>query len=416
MFCFYYFQGEIGESLNTPNAFQLPSSISSTSLTLNNLLKSFPNSIQNVSNNYHFRYRIEDTSGLNQSLWKDIKDMNENLSLFKGNIYLKILKLEEKGEEIKNFINKRKKLMFKFTSTGAAAAAASATVASSTATNFASPSSTSSSYSTPGSTTTNKPPPKLPRTNITPPSSSSSSSSIPSSSATGTTSTSIPPSAASSSFTTQTDLLDSDDFLSSNNNSPLNNSSSKSSSIQFNDTTDFFSTSSSSSSSTTTTTPPLSTSSTTSTTTINNNVPLPSREELIKNREEKIENQVNEALKNKKLLDKKQEEDEINFNIAREKYEAKLYSWAHNNKDKKNIRNLLTSLHTVLPSTITKWNNLSLGDVLEPTQVKKNYRKLMLIVHPDHCGKYDFETKFICKRVFEAVNEAYDDFLKKEGL
>jgi len=57
-----------------------------------------------------------------------------------------------------------------------------------------------------------------------------------------------------------------------------------------------------------------------------------------------------------------------------------------------------------------------LGDLLEPVQIKKQYRKAMLIVHPDHCINADSETKFICKRVFEAINEAYDEFLQKEGL
>ncbi len=49
-------------------------------------------------------------------------------------------------------------------------------------------------------------------------------------------------------------------------------------------------------------------------------------------------------------------------------------------------------------------------------KVKKQYRKAMLVVHPDHTIGADSEAKFICKRVFEAINEAYDDFLKKEGL
>jgi DnaJ-class molecular chaperone len=64
----------------------------------------------------------------------------------------------------------------------------------------------------------------------------------------------------------------------------------------------------------------------------------------------------------------------------------------------------------------TKWKAIGLGDVLEGNQVRKAYRKAMLVVHPDHCINADSETKFICKRIFEAINEAYDDFLKKEGL
>jgi len=68
-----------------------------------------------------------------------------------------------------------------------------------------------------------------------------------------------------------------------------------------------------------------------------------------------------------------------------------------------------------LPSD-TKWKAISLGDVLESSQVKKQYRKAMLVVHPDHTINARAESKFICKRVFEAINEAYEEFLKKEGV
>ncbi|RYH09863.1 J domain-containing protein [archaeon] len=72
-------------------------------------------------------------------------------------------------------------------------------------------------------------------------------------------------------------------------------------------------------------------------------------------------------------------------------------------------------MHTILPPG-TKWKAIGLGDLLEPIQVKKAYRKAMLVVHPDHTGGMDSEVKFICKRVFEAVNEAYDEFTKKESV
>jgi curved DNA-binding protein CbpA len=49
-------------------------------------------------------------------------------------------------------------------------------------------------------------------------------------------------------------------------------------------------------------------------------------------------------------------------------------------------------------------------------QVKLSYRKAMLVVHPDRCATLPPETRFIAKRIFEAINEAYQDFLKKEGL
>ena len=40
----------------------------------------------------------------------------------------------------------------------------------------------------------------------------------------------------------------------------------------------------------------------------------------------------------------------------------------------------------------------------------------MLVVHPDRSSNADTETKFIAKRIFEAINEAYEEFLKKEVI
>ena len=47
-------------------------------------------------------------------------------------------------------------------------------------------------------------------------------------------------------------------------------------------------------------------------------------------------------------------------------------------------------------------------------QVKLAYRKAMLVVHPDKCAEATAEQKFIAKRVFEAVNEAYTTFAAAE--
>ena len=62
------------------------------------------------------------------------------------------------------------------------------------------------------------------------------------------------------------------------------------------------------------------------------------------------------------------------------------------------------------------WVPVGLGDVIEPKHVKLKYRKAMLVVHPDRCSSLSAETRFIAKRVFEAINEAYQEFLKKESV
>lgn len=142
-----------------------------------------------------------------------------------------------------------------------------------------------------------------------------------------------------------------------------------------------------------------------------------SRDELAAQRHGKIEDKVKTALDFKKEVDNKKEQEIADFAAAREKHEKMLVAWATTNggKDKRNVRTLLSTMQNVLPPG-TKWKPIGLGDVLDPNQVKKQYRKAMLVVHPDHCLNYEPETKFICKRIFEAINEAYDDFSKKEGV
>jgi DnaJ homolog subfamily C member 6 len=75
---------------------------------------------------------------------------------------------------------------------------------------------------------------------------------------------------------------------------------------------------------------------------------------------------------------------------------------------------------TLFPQTViwpdSRWKQIGLGDVLTPNQVKLAYRKAMLVVHTDKLSKLDVEKKFIGKRIFEAINEAYSEFLEKEDV
>eukprot|EP00595_Chromulina_sp_UTEXLB2642_P000778 CAMPEP_0196763598 /NCGR_PEP_ID=MMETSP1095-20130614/4411_1 /TAXON_ID=96789 ORGANISM="Chromulina nebulosa, Strain UTEXLB2642" /NCGR_SAMPLE_ID=MMETSP1095 /ASSEMBLY_ACC=CAM_ASM_000446 /LENGTH=258 /DNA_ID=CAMNT_0042117165 /DNA_START=331 /DNA_END=1107 /DNA_ORIENTATION=+ len=139
-----------------------------------------------------------------------------------------------------------------------------------------------------------------------------------------------------------------------------------------------------------------------------------SRSELAARREANIQEKVKEALEFKLELDDKNKKESEELEVAKAKYDKDLHTWTHNFKEKRNIRTLLSTMHTVLWPGNT-WKPISLGDLLESKQVKLQYRKAMLIVHPDRCSNQSVEIKFIAKRVFEAINEAYQDFLKKEG-
>lgn len=108
MFVLYFYQGELGESLETPNAFQVSDCLnfkynflsyfdnqqinnldSSKKITFQDFLNEFPNKdIQNL----HFRFQAEDkTLGY---VWVDIKSHTQPLPIFQGFIRVKVLKLD----------------------------------------------------------------------------------------------------------------------------------------------------------------------------------------------------------------------------------------------------------------------------------------------------------------------------------
>lgn len=53
----------------------------------------------------------------------------------------------------------------------------------------------------------------------------------------------------------------------------------------------------------------------------------------------------------------------------------------------RNIRALLSTMHTVLWEGETRWKPVGMADLVTPEQVKKVYRKAVLVVHPDKVRK-----------------------------
>jgi hypothetical protein len=140
------------------------------------------------------------------------------------------------------------------------------------------------------------------------------------------------------------------------------------------------------------------------------------RAALAEAREQAVSDKVREALEEKQERDEMQAKEADEIEAARLKHDKKLTSWSTDTGgNKKNVRSLLSSMHSVM-WVGNNWKQISVADVIEGNRVKFMYRKAMLVVHPDRCSGMDPETKFLAKRIFEAVNEAYQEFLTKEGL
>ncbi|KAI7813078.1 cyclin-G-associated kinase [Triplophysa rosa] len=74
----------------------------------------------------------------------------------------------------------------------------------------------------------------------------------------------------------------------------------------------------------------------------------------------------------------------------------------------RNIRALLSTLHTVLWEGETRWKPVNMADLVTPDQVKKVYRKAVLIVHPDKATGKPYEQ--YAKMIFMELNDAWSEF------
>lgn len=68
----------------------------------------------------------------------------------------------------------------------------------------------------------------------------------------------------------------------------------------------------------------------------------------------------------------------------------------------RNIRALLSTMHTVLWEGETRWKPVGMADLVTPEQVKKVYRKAVLVAHPDKVRQILTSGMFLCtfKQVF----------------
>ncbi|XP_076586918.1 cyclin-G-associated kinase [Chaetodon auriga] len=74
----------------------------------------------------------------------------------------------------------------------------------------------------------------------------------------------------------------------------------------------------------------------------------------------------------------------------------------------RNIRALLSTLNTVLWEGETRWKPVGMADLVTPEQVKKYYRKAVLIVHPDKATGKPYE--HYAKMIFMELNDAWSEF------
>ncbi|KAJ3603572.1 hypothetical protein NHX12_028317, partial [Muraenolepis orangiensis] len=74
----------------------------------------------------------------------------------------------------------------------------------------------------------------------------------------------------------------------------------------------------------------------------------------------------------------------------------------------RNIRALLSTLHTVLWEGEARWRPVGMADLVSGDQVKRSYRKAVLVVHPDKATGKPYE--HYAKMIFMELNDAWSEF------
>ncbi len=90
--------------------------------------------------------------------------------------------------------------------------------------------------------------------------------------------------------------------------------------------------------------------------------------------------------------------------------ESKLQTWELNpNGTRRNLRNLIASLHTIL-WVDSGWKTLSLIQLMDITQIKKAYRQILIIAHPDKLTQNPPEHQVIGARIFDVITTSFKQY------
>uniref|UniRef100_A0A8C3W441 Cyclin-G-associated kinase n=1 Tax=Catagonus wagneri TaxID=51154 RepID=A0A8C3W441_9CETA len=84
----------------------------------------------------------------------------------------------------------------------------------------------------------------------------------------------------------------------------------------------------------------------------------------------------------------------------------KLQDWTEGKE--RNIRALLSTLHTVLWDGESRWTPVGMADLVTPSQVKRQYRRAVLVVHPDKARGQPYEQ--YARLIFMELSDAWAEF------
>lgn len=115
------------------------------------------------------------------------------------------------------------------------------------------------------------------------------------------------------------------------------------------------------------------------------------------------------ALQEVREREEKKKREDAEEEIVRKKLEPRIKAWSEEHGKKKQLRALLATLHSILwPGA--NWQQVSIGDLLDDSKVKRCFHKASRVVHPDKTHHLGPEERFLAKRIFDALSQAKAEF------
>jgi len=114
---------------------------------------------------------------------------------------------------------------------------------------------------------------------------------------------------------------------------------------------------------------------------------------------------IDEKVRTLREAEQKAESNRETERTLEKEVKARVAQWQ---RDKKNLRALLASLHEIAPPT--QWKPVTLAQLLDPAAVKKAYHRSLIAVHPDKQPAEDIEKKVLAQHIFDALRDSWHVF------
>ena len=136
-----------------------------------------------------------------------------------------------------------------------------------------------------------------------------------------------------------------------------------------------------------------------------------SRSELVQREKQMIDEAINDKLKFAQQVWDEEAKGKQEKEKAYDELEDLIKKWSGKNNQRNNIRALLCTIQEVAWQG-SGWATVSLSDLMDPKRIKVNYFKAMTKFHPDKNSGGDYRQRYICERVTNELNAAWDEFRK----